>query len=257
MGKNPGFYFYPSDWTRDLDDQDLEIEGAWIRICCRLWWSETRGEMTKPLKEWSRILRKTEQKTMKIFQILIEKHIADGNLLDNQNVNLISRRMKRDYEISQTRQRVGALGGNPVLKKIPQNLVKQKSNQKRLSSTSTSYSNTNKELYSECVLLSKDEYQKLISKHGQNLTDKAISVLNNYIMSSGKKYKSHYHTLLGWPLERATGEGDVKNTTSVVKSTWVICPKCKREVLPSDLEDDGCIKCLMAKTNFNDFLEAK
>lgn len=31
---------------------------------------------------------------------------------------------------------------------------------------------------------------------------------------------------------------------SHIKSTWVICPKCKAEVLPSDLEENGCIKCL-------------
>lgn len=140
MGKNPAFQFYPSDWTRDLDDHDLEIEGAWIRIICRLWWSETRGEATKPVAEWARILRKTEQKTMKIFQILLEKHIADGAILDNQMVNLISRRMKRDHEISQIRYRVGILGGNPALKKTPSILVNQSANQNARSSSSTSSS---------------------------------------------------------------------------------------------------------------------
>ena len=60
-----------------------------------------------------------------------------------------------------------------------------------------------KTLYGECVLLTADEYKKLTDKHGQNLTDKAIELLNNYIQSSGKKYKSHYHTLLLWPMQRA------------------------------------------------------
>jgi hypothetical protein len=141
VGKNPAFQFYPSDWTRDLDDQDLEIEGAWIRIVCRLWWSETRGEATKPLKEWARILRKTEQKTMKIFQILIEKHIADGSLLDNQNITIISRRMKRMVEISKLRYEVGLKGGNPALLKTQNNLVNQTSNQNVRSSSSSSSSN--------------------------------------------------------------------------------------------------------------------
>lgn len=142
MGKNPGFYFYPSDWTRDLDDQDIEIEGAWIRVCCRLWWADNRGQATKTLKEWSRILRKTEKKTMKIFQILIEKHIASGSVLDNQNVTIINRRMVRDSEISQLRREVGKLGGNPTLLKQSTNLDNQKANQKGLSSSSTSSSNT-------------------------------------------------------------------------------------------------------------------
>lgn len=140
MGKNPSFPFYPSDWTRDLDDQDLEIEGAWIRIVCRLWWSETRGQATKSLKEWSRILRKTEQKTMKIFQILIEKDIASGDVLDKQNITIISRRMIKDFEISQIRQQVGKLGGNPKLTNHQLDLDNQKDNQKRLSSSSSSFS---------------------------------------------------------------------------------------------------------------------
>ena len=71
MGKNPAFLFYPADWRRDLDDSPLEIEGSWIRIICRLWDQPEKGKATKTLKEWSRILRKTERKTLKILQILI------------------------------------------------------------------------------------------------------------------------------------------------------------------------------------------
>lgn len=138
MGKNPAFQFYPGDWTRDLDDQDLEVEGAWIRICCRLWWSDTPGEMTKPLKEWARILRKTEKKTTKIFQILFEKRIASGSVLDNQNITIISRRMVRDAEISKLRREVGKLGGNPELKKNMKNLDNQTFNQNLTPSSSTS-----------------------------------------------------------------------------------------------------------------------
>lgn len=122
MSKNPAFQFYPSDWTRDLDDQDLEIEGAWIRICCRLWWSPTKGQATKNLTEWSYILRTHPNKTKVILKTLLEKHIATGEYLDNQNVTIISRRMVRDYEISKIRREVGKLGGNPGLMKIKENL---------------------------------------------------------------------------------------------------------------------------------------
>lgn len=147
MGKAPAFQFYPGDWTRDLDDQDLEVEGAWIRICCRLWWSETKGQATKPIREWARILRKTEKKTREIFQILLEKGIASGSILDNQNVTIISRRMVRDSEISEIRKRVGKLGGNPALQKPQTNLDNQTDNQKPTPSSSSSSSSSNKEKY--------------------------------------------------------------------------------------------------------------
>jgi hypothetical protein len=143
MGKNPAFQFYPSDWTRDLDDQDIEVEGAWIRICCRLWWSETKGKATKPLWEWARILRKTKKKTRDILEILIRKGISSGDVLDNQNITIISRRMVRDFEISQIRKDVGKLGGNPNLMKHKTTLDNQTDNQKPTPSSSSSSSTTN------------------------------------------------------------------------------------------------------------------
>lgn len=150
MGKNPSFPFYPSDWTRDLDDQDIEIEGAWIRICCRLWWMPERGKATKSVEEWARILRKSEQKTIEIFQKLIGKDIASGELLlnqkDNQKITIISRRMVNDYRIHQIRKEVGKLGGNPMFKKGKENpyynLDNQKDKQKITSSSSSSSSSS-------------------------------------------------------------------------------------------------------------------
>lgn len=115
MSKNPAFQFYPSDWTRDLDDLDLEIEGAWIRICCRLWWSDIQGEMTKSLREWSNILRKNNQKTIKILKILIEKGVADGTIFDAKKITIINRRMTKDRVLREIRKESGSLGGNPKL----------------------------------------------------------------------------------------------------------------------------------------------
>jgi hypothetical protein len=136
MGKNPAFLFYPADWRRDLDDSPLEIEGSWIRIICRLWDQPEKGKATKTLKEWSRILRKTERKTLKILQILIENDVASGQVLDNQNITIISRRMVKDERIRKLRREVGRLGGNPGLMKIRENLVNQTPNQKCQSSVS-------------------------------------------------------------------------------------------------------------------------
>ena len=55
-----------------------------------------------------------------------------------------------------------------------------------------------KKQYLEKVKLFDDEYAKLLSKLGQPKLDKYIENLNNYIGSTGKKYKSHYHTILTW-----------------------------------------------------------
>lgn len=107
MGKNPAFQFYPSDWARDLEEHPLEIEGAWIRICCKLWWAEKRGEQTKTLTQWARILRCDEDTADKIIRYIENERIGDVFRNGNGNVTLMSRRMARDEKIRElTRLRV-------------------------------------------------------------------------------------------------------------------------------------------------------
>ncbi len=55
-----------------------------------------------------------------------------------------------------------------------------------------------KDIYSKFVELTKSEYEKLIEKFGEIETLNFIERLNNYIGSTGKKYKSHYYTILSW-----------------------------------------------------------
>jgi len=140
MGKNPAFQFYPSDWTRDMDDHDLEIQGAWIAIICRLWWSDTRGEATKTLKEWSRVLRRSEKKSREILNFLLDKGIASGSVLDNQKITIISRKLVEMERISALRREVGKLGGNPKLTKTEKGLDNQTDNQKPTPSSSNLHS---------------------------------------------------------------------------------------------------------------------
>lgn len=139
MGKNPAYLMYPSDWQRDLDDHPLEIEGAWIRICNRLFW--TGGTATKTIEEWSRILRKKTRETEKIFEYFSSKNICDL-LNQNGSITLTSRRMVRDEHIRNVRRNAGKQGGNPALKqpKIDEVLLIQNEEQKPTPSVSVSVS---------------------------------------------------------------------------------------------------------------------
>lgn len=161
IGKNPAFQFYPGDWTRDLDDYPLEIEGAWIRICCRLHWSNPYGSATKSLTEWAYVLRTHPNKAGVILKTLLKKHIATGEYLDNQNITISSKRMMEDDRIRKIRQEVGKLGGNPQLKGIRRDLVNQIDNQKPTpSSSSSSSSSIQKKIYKRKVLLPDEEWIK-------------------------------------------------------------------------------------------------
>ena len=60
----------------------------------------------------------------------------------------------------------------------------------------------------ENVFLSADEFQKLKSKLGVE-TESYIERLSSYIASSGKKYKSHYATILSWTQKDTKNSGGV------------------------------------------------
>lgn len=56
----------------------------------------------------------------------------------------------------------------------------------------------NKNKFGDFVLLSNDEFKKLVDKFGIDKTNELIDRLNNGIGSKGYKYKSHYYTILTW-----------------------------------------------------------
>ncbi len=55
------------------------------------------------------------------------------------------------------------------------------------------------------VLLSEEEYKKLLDAMGENNTKGLIEELSGYIASKGKKYSNHYATILNWA-RRKIGE---------------------------------------------------
>lgn len=107
MGKAPAFQFYPNDWSRDLEEHPLEIEGAWIRICCKLWWAETRGQLKRTPDQWAKVLRVDATECDRILNYIEEWKIGDVSRNGNGEVTLISRRMMRDdkdRELNRLRQ---------------------------------------------------------------------------------------------------------------------------------------------------------
>ena len=60
----------------------------------------------------------------------------------------------------------------------------------------------NKLKYREFVYLTIDELSKLQDRFGVEGASERIDNLNDYLGSKGKKYKSHYHTILVWDRKR-------------------------------------------------------
>lgn len=88
-----------------------------------------------------------------------------------------------------------------------------------------------KTLHLDSVYLSSEEYEKLLEIYETvERRNTGIEILNNYLQASGKKYKSHYHVLIGWVLERVNENakhkgyghsGDVKKTSKPIHNGWV------------------------------------
>lgn len=90
----------------------------------------------------------------------------------------------------------------------PNNTNKNVKNDKNVKKDSGSTPSTKptKVKYAETVTLTETEYQKLIEQHGEADTARLIDILNNYKLSSGKKYKSDYHAILNWVVKRLAEE---------------------------------------------------
>lgn len=161
----------------------------------------------------ARIIGLPLKQTIGVMERLVESGVASR---DQESGALLNRRMVRDEGLRQVRTEAGRLGGNP-------NLVKQKStkevkddaNQIITPSSSSSTSSTEqknppvvppkptKDEFGKFrnVLLTQDEFNTLWNKFPD--ARERIEALSEYIESKGKKYKSHYATILTW--ERKNG----------------------------------------------------
>lgn len=102
--KPPAFLFYPNDWTRDLEEHPLEIEGAWIRIINKLWFAEKKGELSRNILQWSRILRVPPKDAERILNYIKDEKIGNVTLRNgdsNALITVVSRRMQRDDKARQ------------------------------------------------------------------------------------------------------------------------------------------------------------
>ena len=89
----------------------------------------------------------------------------------------------------------------------------------------------------DAVYLFDEEYESLTKKYGKELSEKAIEILNNYKMSSGKKYKSDYHALIQWPIEKARGgDNGIRPGTQSGSRTSIGKAQSDGEPYPVDFE---------------------
>lgn len=65
------------------------------------------------------------------------------------------------------------------------------------------------------VMLTVAQFEKLVARLGEKRTHEYIRRLNNYIASKGKRYKSHYHTILNWLGNDGLKSGNIRGQREI------------------------------------------
>ncbi len=212
MAKAPAIQFYVKDWLSDpqLKMASFATKGIWIDMICYMWAAPEQGKLIGSKSEIGKLLGATAVEIDVFFEEAGQWGFCDitpcsGNVTGM--FAIINRRMYRnqkDKEASRLRMQRMRGVGDPLrdCSDVCYGDVQRPTTDGGVVGVGDIYIKE-KNKYFDCVFLSEEELKKLVAKNGQFLTDKAISILNNYIMGKGKDpYKSHYHTLIGWPMER-------------------------------------------------------
>jgi uncharacterized protein YdaU (DUF1376 family) len=198
MSKDPAFLFYPNDYLGGTMGMTFEMKGAYIDLLIFQFnnhhFTEAQAKQVLSICFAS------------VWEVLKNKFKKDGEFYFNERLR---QEIDKRKAFSESR-RINALHEKKPRKAKSKAYAKhmgnENENENRDIINNKFIKNTpEKSLFLDAVLLTENEHQKLISKYGQDKTEKSIEILNNAIMSKGYKYKSHYHTLIGWPMKEAQG----------------------------------------------------
>jgi uncharacterized protein YdaU (DUF1376 family) len=219
MSKAPAYQFYPGDYIQDTRTLSLAAKGAWQDLLCFMWRSEEKGKLSYTIEGYSRLFGAPIEETKRVIDELVSLKICDSETECNGNVTLINRRMVRDETTrKQTNNRVKRFRNAneklpcyenetpPSSSSSSSSKEKEREKEKELPLKKPVCDDKNKppekKVYLEYVLLSDDEYIKLVDKFGVAGAQSWIEEINiargRNIKDFDKKYTSHYMTILSW-----------------------------------------------------------
>lgn len=235
MGKNPAFQFYTKDWLGDpqLRAASGLTRGFWMDFICYMWDEPERGKLTRTPQELARMVGAENGQIDEFLEEAKRLGFCDISVTDNGNVTLCNRRMfrndkEKEYNrLRQQRYRESQACHEEITPP---------------SSSSSSSSNKKKEIKKEKfgefgnVFLTVAEVDKLLDRFGRQGTGERIENLSVYLESKGKRYKSHYATILSWD-RMNSGKGSPAAATD----PRTVCKRCKNP--GKNLMDEVCPKC--------------
>jgi hypothetical protein len=112
--------------------------------------------------------------------------------------------------------------------------------------------------FKENILLTQVEFDKLSTQYGHQPTLEMIDILSNYKYSSGKKYVSDYHTIIGWVQKRYFEEKDKTSSKSKQSDKTLSCDSQeveKRKKHVKEFVQDNSWLLLKQPANQGDYLQ--
>lgn len=110
MPKQPYIPLYLGDWIQDTDCLTITAEGAWLRVVFKCW--KNNGMFSATPEVFARVCKVDE---LVFASILLEwetNDICDIIRGDKGIITVLSRRIRRDKEISRTKSENGSKGGS-------------------------------------------------------------------------------------------------------------------------------------------------
>ena len=165
-----------------LNYQDRQL--TWCKTYFSMINSDPEFEMLEEIDKWRFIC-------FVMLELQIKKEIPLSNdYLTRKGFDLKKRPISKTLQMLHTLIEVRDTNGTHIILYKEDYIKKNKS-----VVTDKPVTKTN---YADFVKLTKEEHEALESKYGVNRVIDYIERLNNYIGSTGKGYKSHYHTILNW-----------------------------------------------------------
>jgi uncharacterized protein YdaU (DUF1376 family) len=213
MSKAPAFQLYAGDFLVDSADWTLSEMGLYCRMLYLEW---ANGPLPTDKKRLARATGCDARMLQKCWSHVSSKFVTSDDGLSYTNLRLESEREKqRQYSENQSekgKKRAEKMWEGHIATAIPTAKPVLQPKDSSSSSSSSSIDKKKEKILSlgsfGNVKLSEMESQKLKDKFGEDGTTDRIEKLSQYIASKGKKYKSHYATILMWASKDGGGNGN-------------------------------------------------
>jgi len=203
------YYLHDSNSFHDEKIYKLYMEFGYEGLGLFYTFLEKIAQQEKPVNE--EVIKKQlniKKRLQKTWDFMKEIDIISIKNGDVFNENLLNFAEKYQIKKEKTRKKVSEWREKQKDTETVTDYVPV-SNPPKVKLSKVKESKVNKIKYAEFVSMTKEEYEKLVSEHGETPTKEMIRILDNYKGAKGKRYKSDYRAILSWVVGKYKEENPI------------------------------------------------